>query len=76
MEIWHGLRAGVEGAVSDYSADQAFTIDQLDEQIIQLLSGKKRLYVRLGHSDEFDLRVTGWLKKIAANQAAGRSATC
>lgn len=71
MEIWHGLRAGVEGAVSDYSADQAFTIDQLDEQIIQLLSGKKRLYVRLGHSDEFDLRVTGWLKKIAANQRQG-----
>ena len=71
MEIWNGLRAGIEGAVSDYSADQAFTIDQLDEQIIQFLSDKKRLYVRLGHSDAFDLRVIGWLKKIAANQRQG-----
>ncbi len=71
MEIWNGLRAGIEGAVSDYSADQAFTIDQLDEQIIEFLSDKKRLYVRLGHSDAFDLRVIGWLKKIAANQRQG-----
>lgn len=71
MEIWNGLRAGIDGAVSDYSADRAFTIDQLDEQIIQFLSGKKRLYVRLGHSDVFDLRVIGWLKKIAANQRQG-----
>ena len=71
MEIWNGLRAGIDGAVSDYSADQAFTIDQLDEQIIQFLSDKKRLYVRLGHSDAFDLRVIGWLKQIAANQRQG-----
>ena len=71
MEIWNGLRAGIDGAVADYAADQAFTIDQLDEQIIQFLSGKKRLYVRLGHSDAFDLRVIGWLKKIAANQRQG-----
>lgn len=71
MEIWNGLRAGVEGAVADYAADQAFTIEQLDKQIIQLLSGRQRLYVRLGHSEAFDLRVTGWLKKIAASQRQG-----
>lgn len=71
MEIWNGLRAGTEGAVSQYAADQAFTIEQLDEQIIALISGKKRLYVRLGQDAAFDLRVTGWLKKIAANQRQG-----
>ena len=72
MEIWNGLRAGTEGALSQYAADQAFTIEQLYEQIISLLSGKKRLYVRLGQDAAFDLRVTGWLKKIAANQRQGR----
>ncbi|TEU30060.1 Xaa-Pro aminopeptidase [Alkanindiges illinoisensis] len=71
MEIWNGLRAGTEGALSQYATDQAFTIEQLDEQIISLLSGKKRLYVRLGQDAAFDLRVTGWLKKIAANQRQG-----
>lgn len=71
MEIWNGLRAGTEGAVSQYAANQAFTIEQLDEQIIALLSGKNRLYVRLGQDAAFDLRVTGWLKKIAANQRQG-----
>ena len=74
MEIWNGIRAGVEGAVSQYGADQALTIEQLDEQIIALLSGKKRLYVRLGQDAAFDLRVTGWLKKIAANQRQGGQA--
>lgn len=71
MEIWNGLRAGTEGAVNDYAADQAFTIEQLDEQIIALLANKKRLYVRLGQDAAFDLRVTGWLKKIAASQRQG-----
>lgn len=71
MEIWHGLRAGTEGAVNDYAADQAFTIEQLDEQIIALLANKKRLYVRLGQDAAFDLCVTGWLKKIAASQRQG-----
>lgn len=71
MEIWNGLRAGTEGAVKDYAADQAFSIEQLDEQIIALLAGKKRLYVRLGQDTAFDLRVTGWLKKIAASQRQG-----
>ncbi len=74
MEIWNGLRAGIEGAINEYAADQAFTIEQLDEQIVALLAGKKRLYVRLGQSDAFDLRVTGWLKKIAANQRQGGQA--
>lgn len=71
MEIWNGLRAGTEGAVNDYAADQAFTIEQLDAQIIALLANKKRLYVRLGQDPAFDLRVTGWLKKIAASQRQG-----
>ena len=71
MEIWHGLRAGTDGAVNDYAADQAFTIEQLDAQIIALLANKKRLYVRLGQDAAFDLCVTGWLKKIAASQRQG-----
>ena len=34
MEIWHGYRAGVDGAVDDYEADEAYAIDLLDEEII------------------------------------------
>src|SRR5207249_2249321 len=33
QEIWTGYRAGVEGAVADYSADEAFQINEFDEKL-------------------------------------------
>ncbi|MEE8514414.1 MAG: aminopeptidase P N-terminal domain-containing protein, partial [Gammaproteobacteria bacterium] len=32
METWHGRRAGLEGACEIYGADDAFPVDDLDEQ--------------------------------------------
>lgn len=74
MEIWNGIRAGTEGAVSEYKADQAFTFEQLDEQVLNLLQGKKRLYVRLGQDELFDLKISQWLKTLAARQRQGGQA--
>src|SRR5881398_472066 len=37
QEIWYGYRAGVEGAVRDYSADEAFTINEFDEKLPEFL---------------------------------------
>ena len=31
METWHGRRAGQLGAVEDYAADDAFPIDDIDD---------------------------------------------
>lgn len=39
METWNGIRAGAEGAVKTYKADQAFTIDRLDKELPGLLKG-------------------------------------
>src|ERR1041384_1693778 len=36
QEIWTGYRAGVEGAVADYSADEAFPVEQFDEQLPEI----------------------------------------
>lgn len=63
MEIWNGFRAGVDGAVEDYDADEAYVIDLLDEEIIEKLLNKERLYYRIGHDAEFDARVSQWIKK-------------
>src|SRR5207249_5117386 len=50
QEIWYGYRAGVEGAVKDYSADEAFTVDEFDEKLGEILDGPAVLYYAFGHS--------------------------
>ena len=70
-EIWDGLRAGTAGAVTQYAADVAYPIAQLDELMPKLITGKQRLYVRLGQDEAFDQQVSGWLKKVAATQRQG-----
>ncbi len=63
MEIWNGYRAGVDGAVDDYEADEAYAIDLLDEEIQEKLQHKEKLFVRLGQRADFDLRINAWLKQ-------------
>jgi Xaa-Pro aminopeptidase len=50
QEIWTGYRAGVEGAVKDYGADEAFKIDEFDEKLPQILDGPSVLYYAFGHT--------------------------
>ncbi|ENU80435.1 hypothetical protein F975_02198 [Acinetobacter sp. ANC 3789] len=71
LEIWNGYRAGIDGAIEDYDADEAYAIDLLDEEIIEKLLDKDRLYYRIGHQAEFDARVSQWLKKADAQQRQG-----
>ena len=61
MEIWNGYRAGVDGAIDDFDADEAYAIDLLDEEIIEKLLDKDRLYYRVGQNAAFDARVAKWL---------------
>ena len=57
-EIWDGYRAGVEGAVRDYSADQAFPIGDFDEKLPEILDGPDVLYYAFGHSTpEMDQKI-------------------
>ena len=63
MEIWNGYRAGIDGAVDDYDADEAYAIDLLDEEIVAKLLGKEKIFYRIAEKPEFDTRVNAWLKK-------------
>jgi len=56
-EQWTGRRAGVDGATAIHGADEAYTLDQLDEQLATLLDGAERLYYRVGDDPGFDARV-------------------
>ena len=74
MEIWNGYRAGIDGAIEIYDADEAYAIDLLDEEIIDKLLNKQRLYYRIGQNAEFDARVSQWIQKADAQQRHGGAA--
>ncbi|MCU4311653.1 Xaa-Pro aminopeptidase [Acinetobacter variabilis] len=74
MEIWNGYRAGVDGAVDDYEADEAYAIDLLDEEILTKLQNKDKLFYRIGHNAEFDARVAKWIATASGESRRGISA--
>lgn len=68
MEIWNGYRAGIDGAIEIYDADEAYAIDLFDEEIIDKLLNKHRLYYRIAQNAEFDARVSQWMQKADAHR--------
>ena len=50
MEAWNGLRAGVDGAISDYGADAAYPIDELAKVLRDRFRGREALWYNLGGS--------------------------
>ncbi len=70
-EQWDGRRAGLEGAVEQYGADDAFPIDDLDDILPGLLEGRERVYYAMGSSSDFDQRVSGWLRQLREKARAG-----
>jgi Xaa-Pro aminopeptidase len=71
-ETWNGRRAGVEGALDCFGADQAFPLEKLDGELLRLLGNAKVLWYRLGGFDPaFDLRITRALSGLRQRARAG-----
>ena len=71
METWNGYRAGPEGAVEKYGADDAFPISDIDEILPGLIEGRERVYYDLGREPEFDRKVMSWVNSIRAKVRTG-----
>lgn len=74
MEIWNGYRAGIDGAIEEYKADEAYAIDLLDEEILLKLQNKDKLFYRIGHNADFDARVARWIAAANGESRRGTSA--
>ncbi|MFU8926050.1 Xaa-Pro aminopeptidase [Acinetobacter puyangensis] len=74
MEIWTGYRAGIEGALAEYDADQAFSIEDLDDEIVPFLMNKEKLFIRFGQTKKFDVRVGEWCNQANKKQRQGGGA--
>ncbi|CAN5225210.1 Xaa-Pro aminopeptidase [soil metagenome] len=70
-EVWDGPRAGQEGAVTEYGADDAFPISDIDDILPGLLEQCERVYHTMGMQPEFDSRLTGWVNELRARARAG-----
>src|SRR2546422_9940834 len=56
-EIWTGRRAGTEGAMKSFGADQAFEVGKLDDELPRLVGSARTLFYRVGGDDpQFDTR--------------------
>jgi len=74
MEIWNGRRAGQDGAVSEYGADDAFPINDIDEILPGLLEQVDRVFYTMGTHPEFDHRLIGWVNTLRAQVRKGTHA--
>jgi Xaa-Pro aminopeptidase len=65
-ETWTGRRAGLEGAVADFGANQAFALDDLDSVLRRHLDKVDRIYYPLGINERMNARVLELLRAAQA----------
>jgi Xaa-Pro aminopeptidase len=65
-ETWTGRRAGIEGAMSDYGADNAYVTDEFPRVAARYLEKAERIYYPLGVNERIDARMLELVKNAAA----------
>jgi len=70
-EIWDGCRAGLEGAVEQFGADDAFPIDDIDDILPGLLENRDKVFCNMGHYPEHDTKLMNWVNEVRAKSRNG-----
>jgi len=63
-----GARAGLEGVKNEFSVDQAFAIDEIDQKLPALLLGRNKVYF-LDEQEIYSARIFDWLNFQRKNSA-------
>ena len=71
QETWHGRRAGQQGAIDHYAADDSFPIDDIDDILPGLLEDRQKVFHFMGRYPEFDQKLMGWVNLIKAKSRSG-----
>ena len=70
-EIWTGLRLGPQAAPAALGVEAAYSVDELEQRLPQLLAGAQALWLPFGvHQGLFE-RAEGWLEELRAKARAG-----
>lgn len=70
-EIWDGFRYGPEAARAAFGFDEAFSIEEIDAQLPQLLANQPLLAYPLAVSTRIDMQVRRWLDAVRTQGRAG-----
>ena len=70
-EQWDGSRAGQDGAIDEYGADDAFPIDDIDDIIPGLIEGRDRVYYTMGMYTDFDAHIADWVNSLRSGTSRG-----
>jgi len=68
-EIWDGRRAGIEGAKSEFGAEESFPSAEFESKLADFLDGAEVLYYRLGVDQDLDNTI---IKEIARMRSLNR----
>ena len=71
QETWHGRRAGQQGAIENFAADDSFPIDDIDDILPGLLEGRQKVFHFMGRYPEFDQMLMGWVNQIKSQSRSG-----
>ena len=71
QETWHGRRAGQQGAIETYGADDSFPITDMDDILPGLLEGRQKVFQIMGRYPEFDQKLMGWVNQIKQQSRSG-----
>lgn len=70
-EQWDGFRTGQEGAIEQYGADVAHSINSINQMMPSLLEGVKNIYFSMSAPCGVDLKISDWIESIRKNTRAG-----
>jgi Xaa-Pro aminopeptidase len=70
-EIWMGFRPGVEGALQDYEADEAYPKEEFAKRLPDIIRGAKRIYHVLGRDAAVDAQIVDTLESLRLRSRQG-----
>ena len=62
-EIWEGRRPGVEGALSKWAVDSAYSIDELSERLGEAINNCSKVYHQMGIRTDIDSIVSDAIQR-------------
>ncbi|HSD70932.1 MAG TPA: aminopeptidase P N-terminal domain-containing protein [Woeseiaceae bacterium] len=70
-ERWDGSRSGTDGAVTDFAADDAFPIADIDDILPGIMESRSSVYYTMGAYAEFDTQVAEWIRSLRSKGSSG-----
>lgn len=72
--LWEGAHAGLEGATTQYEADDSFPIDDMDDILPGMLENKSKVFYPMGRNSELDHQILEWITHIRKQSRNGVNA--